>query len=233
MHNIILLIIIALVVASVFWIKGQSTVAGGEKKYLKEMAKFLQVDLEGDPEADGTCRIRFMHEGHEFVYEHIKDQGLWDESTNFGYLKAETSCNLTLNFTERTRSKIRADIETIQDVVTPWAKSADKVFIPGDLKEFIVTANDNQSANQFLTDKEIVKTFLLYKNRDAVGHPVMSMDIIDGIVRLQFHSQGGLKPNLIDLRYNVSQIEDYADRLLPLVVKLKKIAETETKSKSG
>ncbi|HOY08780.1 MAG TPA: hypothetical protein PLB05_01750 [Candidatus Omnitrophota bacterium] len=216
MNNFIVLGIIGLVI--LIFVKKDTSKSADAKKYLKAMAKFLGQgqDLQGDDPC--PQRIDFMYAGKPFVFEHIEESVSGGKKRHRACLKGETPLPLTLNFSERSRTSIRVSLDSLLDVTNPQALT--HIPLPKGLGDFELITNDRLKAIELLSDERILKTFEAFKNRDAVGHPVMSLEIVEGFVILHFHPPGGLKPSLLNLQLNVSSIEEYIKKILPLILKM-------------
>ncbi len=216
MGNFIFLLIIGLV--AFIFIKKDVNKPSTAKRYMKAMAKFLGYkNPEGDKDALPN-RIEFTYEGHPFVYEHIEESVSRGKVLHRGCLKAKTSLNLTINFTERSRQSIRVNLDTLLDASTP--STPGQIPLPKIFEDFELITNDRIKAIELFSDNQMLKMFQKFKNRDSVGHPVMSLEIVEGFVVLHFHPPGGLKPSLMNLQLNVTSIEEYIRTILPLVKKL-------------
>jgi len=217
MNNLIVLGIIGLVIF--IFIKKDTSKSNNAKKYLKSMAKFLGQGKELQGDDAYPQRIDFIYEGKPFVFEHIEETVSGGKRIHRACLKAQTPLPLTLNFTERSRQSMRASLDSLLDVANPQALA--RIPLPKGLSDFELSANDGLKAVEVLSDDKIQKIFESFKNRDSVGHPVMSLEVVEGFVILQFHPPGGgLKPSLLNLQLNVSSIEEYIKKILPLIVKL-------------
>ncbi len=183
------------------------------------MADFLEGRLEKSQQYDNSYKINFSYKEKTFCFEDIEEQG-FGRHTYKGYLKALTPGKLTLSFTEQSRSGMRSHVSFLSEIAAGGSQDKGRVDLPKALKEFQVYTNDPENANKLLADANIVKVFAHFKNMDPRGHPVMSLEIIEGVVTLKFHPEENLTPNLSGLKSNVSSIEGYLDALLPLVDKV-------------
>ena len=221
MGNFIVLLVAGL--AIFVFLKKDTSKSSDNKRYLKSMAKFLGQGKTAQSDDPYPQRIDFMYEGNRFIFEHIEESVSGGKTLHRACLKAETPLPLTLNFTERSRQSMRVSLESLLDVANPYA--AGQIPVPKSLGEFELSTNDRLKTVELLNDEKILKIFESFKNRDAVGHPIMSLEIVEGFVILHFHPPGGLKPGLLNLQLNVSSIEDYLRKLLPLITKLKEMKE--------
>ena len=223
MGNLIVLVVVGVVVFALF--KKDSGESKNAKQYLKAMAKFLGQGQAVQPDVPSPQRIDFMYEGNRFIFEHIEEPVSGGKVVHRACLKGESPFPLTMGFTERTRQSIRVNLETLMDLSNPYVSG--QIPVPKSLNEFEISTNDRRKAVDLLSDEKIVKIFESFKNRDAVGHPVMSIEIVEGFVILHFHPPGGLQPSLLNLQLNVSSIQDYIRKMLPLLEKLKVMKEKE------
>ena len=177
------------------------------KVYLPALAKFLEAKLEPIPGQENSYEIRFVYDGRPFVYQDIEDR-LGKSCIYKVYLRAATSSNLKIDFIERDRTSIRADVQTLDDMKNPWARAAEKVVLPRELQDLTVFTNDHSKANELFANEKIVKIFSQFKN-SSLGRPSISLTVGNGFVVLAFHPPGDSKPTWNDLYYNASLIEDY------------------------
>ena len=227
MNNLAAIVVVLMIGAIIYLSSGG---LGGKrdkrKSYLEEMVKFLEAPLEKIEGEENSYCIKFQYKGREFIYEDIEEAG-FKKSVFCGVLRAKTPFDLNLALTERGRPSMREGITSIQDVTSPWLQNVGKVLTPPELKEFSVFTNNMKAANALLSDGQILKILLRYKNIDSRGHPVMSLEFINGMMALRFHSTGGLVPSLFDLQGNASSIEDYLNKFLVILDKLQKLKDDE------
>ncbi len=186
--------------------------------YLRSMAHFFEGQLSAIPENENSFRIQFKYRGYECFYEDIELAGLRAETTSYlGYLKVKSSANLKLTFSEKVRTQIRSNAQSLDEVANSrWGTLQGQVRLPKELAEFHAYTNNPEWANQFFNDSKMLKVFVKYKNRDSRGHPVLSLQITDGVVALEFHSQGQSKPSLLELEHNVTCAETYLQELISI-----------------
>lgn len=198
------------------------------KHYLGQIAGLFEGALEPLPGSENSFEIRFSYQGQEFRYQDV-EIAEFRQVAHRGYLKMKTPSNLTLRFTERPPATIRVEPKSIEDVGTSmWGKSVEQVRLPKALQEFSVYTNNFFNANKLLADDKITKTIVGYKNRDSRGHPLMSMEISDGEVILEFHPTEDLRPSVLDLHHNPTSIEGYLKELSLLAGALKSLGRQET-----
>ncbi len=219
MAPLIILLIVGLIVAIGFFSRESPYNENLRKKYLEAMADFLEGRLEKLQRYDNSYKISFFYKEKAFCFEDIEEPG-FGRHTYKGYLKAPTPARLTLSFTEQSRSGMRSQISSLSEIAAGGSQDKGRVDLPKALKEFQVYTNDPENANKLLADAGIVKVFAHFKNMDPRGHPVMSLEIIEGVVTLKFHPAEDLTPNLSGLKSNVSSIEGYLDELIPLIDKI-------------
>jgi hypothetical protein len=189
-------------------------------EFLQKLEKFLDGRLETIDNQENSFRINFTFEGQPFVYEDIEDKGFKDKNYK-AFLKAQTSQQLTLNFTEKGQStRIRSEIFLASEIPNEPIQESIKVHVPNSLQDFNIHTNNPVRANKLLEEKKIAHIFSVFKNVDKRGNPFMSLAIIDGMVILEFHSAPSYKPNLKALRDSIRSVEDYLDTLLVVINKL-------------
>jgi hypothetical protein len=122
-----------------------------------------------------------------------------------------------MSFTEQTKAMLRSEGHKLQD---GWVDYSGGVKMREPLNIFHLHTNNSEVAKILLNDPEVFNIFKGFINFDSRGHPMMSLEVLDGVITLRFHSQGALEPNLLDLRSNVTTIENYFDRIVTLENKL-------------
>ncbi|MCB9771418.1 MAG: hypothetical protein H6754_02575 [Candidatus Omnitrophica bacterium] len=191
--------------------------------YVNKMAHFFEGQVEPIPDNENSFRVRFNYRGYECIYEHVDLPGLQKGSASqIGYIKLKSPSKLSLSFTERSRTQIRSNAQSLEDVAkSRWGSSQGQVRLPPSLLDFHVYSNNPELANKLLNDAKIVKVFNSYKNRDSRGHPVLSIGIMEGVVALEFHAPGELKPSILELQHNVTAAEVYLREMIVLVDAIK------------
>ena len=186
--------------------------------YLNALAKYLEGRV--TPLTDNSYQILFLYEGKNFIFEDVEDVAI--HKTIFkGLLKLKVDRPFTLSFMERPRTAIRSNISsTTSEFTTVWAEDSGAVRSPKALSEFQIMTNNPQMANLLLADQESVAVFARFKNQNNRGLPVMSLEILEGVLTLKFHSTEDLKPALMDLQHNVTRIDEYLDQMLIVLKKV-------------
>lgn len=217
----VILLIVAMIGGIVYLTHLLTHNKGGRDRALQELAEFLEGKVEPLEGFPNSFKIEFTHNGKPFVYEDIEDM-FGSQPHYHGFLKYKTSTNLVLSFTEKSRTQMRSNIQSLQDVVTnPWGSTnVNDLASPPDLKEFTIFTNKMSQANTLLAHAGVVKVFARYKNVDVRGHPVMSLEIVEGVLLLRFHSSSELKPNLFDLRNNAASIEPHLENMRMVIDRL-------------
>ena len=211
MNAVIILGIVILVVLILLNIKIPNT-KDKRKQYLQSLADYLETKLEPMEGQDHSYRLRFVYKNKQFIFEDVEDR-LQNSCVYKVFLKAITSSKLKIDFTERPRTTIRANVQSLDDLKAPWLVDAEKVILPPPLQGFTVFASDNKKAIQLFTKDQVVKIFTGFKNMTSLGHPYQSLAIVDGVVTLSFHPPGELKPTWGDLQENISRIEDFLEQV--------------------
>lgn len=221
MNPLVVIVIAAMIIGIVYLSHLLMQNTGGRDRSLQKLADFLEGKLEPLEGFDNSYKIEFEHKGKSFVYEDVEDKGFSDVSHYRAFLKHKTSTPFVLSFTEKSRTQMRANIKSLQDVVrNPWGSKANDLATPKGLEEFTIFTNQIPQANELFANEQIVDIFVRYKNIDARGYPVMSLEIPDGTAVLRFHGEGELKPNLFDLRSNVASIEHHLDNMVVIIDKV-------------
>ncbi|MCK5580698.1 MAG: hypothetical protein KAJ18_05440 [Candidatus Omnitrophica bacterium] len=225
MNSLIIFIVLGILVAIIFLSRGASDLQSKRKEYLEGIARIFEAELKEIEGAENSFHIEFKYKDVDFVYEDLEDKGVEDNVVYRGFLKAKLPINLTLSFTEKSRGKIRAKMDTLSDLSSPWTEEGQHIIVPKVLEKFSVYTNMAQKANDLLADEQVFKELARYQSVDSRGHPVMSWDIRGGVISLRFHFGSGLKPSLMELHGDVGVIEDYVQRLLIIINKIKILAE--------
>jgi len=193
------------------------------EEFLEELTKFLEGTLEPivGEKGESSFRIRFKFKGQDFVYEDLQKQGFKDKVYK-AYLKTETPSKLTLTFTERKRStKIRTDIFIASEISTHQVNEHIQLEIPKYLKDLKVFTNDPEGANKVFEDGKVMAVFKKFKNVGPRGYPFLSVGIVEGVVILEFPSTKTCHPNLFALQADIPSIDDYLEKLMVVVSRLK------------
>lgn len=224
-----IILVILIVMACVIYFTMNAPVGKIQRQnYLEAMAHLFEGKVEPVLGAEHSCRITFNYRGQECLYEEVEVETS-KGTTHFGYLKIKTPSKLNLSFTERTRTQIRSNAQSLEELAASmWGSTSEQVKLPKSLQDFHVYTNNPVVANKFMSNEKVLKVFNAYKNRDARGHPLMSLQVVEGVIGLEFHPTGELKPALFELQHNVTAAETYLRELIVLAENLK-IIEQETK----
>ncbi|MCK5215254.1 MAG: hypothetical protein KAR05_07875 [Candidatus Omnitrophica bacterium] len=218
------LIIISIFGVLVFLNTSSSNSADVREKYLDDLTKFLEGKKEKLEHPENSFKVIFHHDDREFVFEDIEDYGF--QTSNYkGVLKRQTTSNLTMSFTERAKSMFRTGGQTVQD---GWIDHSGEVRMRKPLNRFHLYTNNAEVATKLINDSEVFNVFSGFMNVNMRGHPIMSLEIIEGVITLCFHSRGNLKPDLIELRNNVTTIESFFDKLILVENKLSQLDSVNT-----
>ena len=196
------------------------------KAFLQELADFLEGKLEPIEQEhhENSFRIVFKFSGEEFIYEDFENQGFKDKVYK-AFLKVKTPSKLTLTFTEKKHStKIKTDIFLASEVSTDYVNEHVQFQVPKSWGALHAFTNDPADANELFEDKRIVSVFKQFKNVNTRGYPFLSIKIVEGEVILEFFSAKSVKPSLTALRADTASIEDYLEKLLVVVRRLKEKA---------
>jgi len=222
MYGWIIAIVVVLVAGIVWMSRGPKDSAVLREKYLLSLTDYLEGRKEPLEGFNNSYRITFSHEGFEFNFEDIEDAGI---RTTFykGFLTVKSRSRLSLTFTEKEAATFRTKAKTIKDLSSGWGMDSVLVHLPPELKRFGVYTNDPPRAGKLVADSRVTGILADCSNEDKFGHPLMSMEIIDGMLILRFHPPGILKPTLYDLRHNVTTIDPFLDDMAYIVKKLNAI----------
>ena len=186
------------------------------KHYLGKLAYFFEGEMQSIPDNDHSKRVAFQYEGYECSFEDIEVPGLQKGAPlNIAYLKVKAKSNLSVIFSERARTQIRSNAQSLEQVaLSRWGDTRAAVELPKSLEDFHLYTNDPERAMKFINNPKVIKIIENYKNRDSRGHPLVSLQVSDGAVVLEFHAPGGLKPSILELQTNVTALEDYLQELI-------------------
>jgi len=224
---LVLIIIFILLVAGIAYLAKKAwSEKTDTKEYLERMAHFFEGEVAAIPDSANSKRITFKYRGYDCLYEDMELPALQKGAElNVAYLKMKAKSHLSLSFTERERTSIRSNAQTLQEVThSRWGDNRGLIELPKSLEDFHVYTNDPEKAAKFIKNKKVLRSFESYRNRDARGHPLMSLKVTDGTVVLEFHSTGGLTPSLFELRNNVTAGEAYLQELIEIVEVLQTLA---------
>ena len=166
---------------------------------------------------ENSYLFRFTFEGREYVFEDIEEPGL-GQPTYSGVLKTATPVRLTLTFMEKTRSSIRSNITSVEEITDTWGHTKKRIHLPKTLDEFAAFCDDVERGSRLMRQETVVREFAKYKAMDNRGVPVESLEIIDGVVALRYHNRPELKPSLMAL-YHAPQIIENHLRSLNVVAR--------------
>lgn len=191
--------------------------------YLEKLAEYLEAKVELISSMDNSHRIRFTYEGKYFIFEDVEDVAIQTKIFK-GYLRTTINYPFSLRFTEKPRSTVKMQIGGASAAAaSAWQDTKAVVQLPKDLSEFVVTTNNARIANLLLSDANTLAIFKRLKNVDQYGHPIMSLEILEGTLTLKFHPEGQLKPNLLDLHHNVTRIDKYLDQMIAVFNKAQEL----------
>ena len=215
---IIILVIGIVVINSNFSVKEKT-----RDQFLKDLAKFLDGDLQPIEGKNNSYQITFQYEGYAITYEDIESIGFRGEVYK-AYLKIPTKSKLVLYFVEKDPSaSFKMSPIIASDIPNESVAEKTVVNLPKDLKGLGVHTNDPQQVNELFDDPKTVKTILAYKNMSARGYPSMSFRVVEGVVIVEFRSSLSFHPSLDLLKSNIPRIDDFLDELLVFVNRVNEI----------
>ncbi len=216
MHPLVAVLIIAIMGGIIYLSRSSETPEEARKKFLKKLGLFLEAEPAFPEENGGAVAvIQFVSGGRDFLYEDVEDRTLEKDIYRQAFLKTQTRSKLSLTFSEKNRSTIRADISNIENLKSGWAQ-ASGIILPPLLSEFSLFSNHYHMAQELMRDPRVEKIFARYKNRGDRGHPIMSLEVKAGQIRLKFHPPGDLIPNIYSLQQDFSSIGGYLDEIIAL-----------------
>jgi len=223
--NGFLILIVLLLVGGIILLSGKTlNKKKTREQFLKEFAKFLDGTLEPieDETHENSFRIRFKYSDENFVYEDFEKPG-FKKNVNMARLRIKVSGGLTLKFEEKKHSTtIRKDIFIASEISTQSERKNYDIQVPKQLEGLSVFTNDSIVASKLFEDKKISSILKEFKNTDTLGHPFLSIGIINGVITLEFSPGDIYYPNLPALYTDVSSIDHHLSNLMVIVRKLKK-----------
>lgn len=209
---------VILIAGFIFYLMKFSSEKIDRQDFLQKFAHFFEGQVAPISDHEKSFRVNFHYRGHDFIFEDISLPGLKPGfEARVGYLKIRTPRNMTLLFSERSRTQIRSNVQTLDEITkSRWGTNEGQVRLPRELEDFHAYTNKPEWANRFVNDPRAIRFLTDRKNRDSRGHPVISLQIVDGVVALEFHSEGGLQPSLLTLEQNVTSAEPYLLELIGL-----------------
>ena len=214
----LVILIVVIFIAGIILLSGKSPLRKEKtrEQFLQALAEFLEGALEPieDDMHSNSFRIRFKYSGEDFVFEDFEKEG-FKNKVNIAYLRVTVPDRLTLTFTEKERStKIRTDIFIASDISSQQVEQTVQLQVPKHLNDLNVFTNDIVVANELFEIGKISSILKQFKGMDSRGYSFMPIEIIDGVVTLEFHSEKMFKPNLSVLYSNVTSIDGYLDKLM-------------------
>jgi len=219
--NVLVILIVVVLMAGIILLSGKSPLKKRRtrKQFLQELAEFLEGTLEPieDDIYSNSFRIRFKYSGEDFVFEDFEKKGFKDK-VYIAYLRVTAPSRLTLTFTEKERlSKIRTDIFIASDISSQQDGRTVRLQVPKHLNDLNVSTNDIAAANKLFEIGKISSILKQFKGMDSRGLSFMPIEIVDGVITMEFYSEKTLQPNLSTLYNDISSIEDYSNKLMVFV----------------
>jgi hypothetical protein len=219
MNGIIFLVIVLLVAGIILFSETSKVKKRTREQFHVDLAKYLEGALEPIEDAahPNSFRIRFKYSGEDFVFEDFEKEGFKDKVYN-AHLKVKTPSKFTLTFTEKKRSsRIRSDIFFSSEISSQQAASHIQLLVPKHLNDLNVFTNDGIMANKLFETGKVSSILKQLKNTDSRAYPYMPLEIVDGVIVLEFYSDKMLQPNLLVLYNDISSMEGYLEKMMVFV----------------
>ncbi len=216
MTPLVIGVVVVIIIAIVLLSRGTTNSEQKRSEYLQRLAEFLNTQVRPIEGLSNSFELVFKYDDQEFVFQDLEDLGFQSKIFR-AILKTQLKIPLTLTFIEDSKSRLRSDIAVLEQLTSPGAHLGEKVDVPKSLKAFSIATNKPVVVNALFKQADIVKIFNQFKGVDPRGHPTMSLEIRDGMVVLEFHSSGPLKPSWLDLQNNASMIEEFIKKILLVV----------------
>ncbi|MCA9408964.1 MAG: hypothetical protein H6755_03045 [Candidatus Omnitrophica bacterium] len=221
MNILIIIAIVLFIIGIIVMVGGAPSKGRTEDDFVNSIQKFVKGSKETIGEGKESYQINFIFEGMPFVYEKIEIKGFKEGVFNV-HLKAKTNSNFNLLFSEKGQGKTVDPNRSILGVNVPEGDGGQgRVTVPKELGNFNIDTNNVGLANRLLQDKKIIQVFMKYINVDSRGYHLLTMNIKDGDVFIEFDTHGIRKPSYHALKGNVSLLEYYIDDLMVVAKKVK------------
>ncbi len=211
-------------IGGIIFLSGQFPVKKKSRDgFLKDLAEFVGGRGSEIPDKRNCFQVCFNFEGQDFVFEDIKEKG-FEQMHNKARLKAKTPANLTLSFTEKERSmRVQSDILIMSDIKEEPGKKEIKVRTPKALEKLKIFTDNPRAVNELFEDDKVVKIFKEFTNVDNRGTHSVSLNVANGELILEFHSNESFEPSLAVLQGNIPSMEDYVDKMLIVIKRLRSV----------
>ncbi len=213
----LLIILVILLIAGIIWFnKDSAKPAQNREQFLDKLTHFLEAQKTPLLNRPNSFLLTFAYEGDNFVFEDVEEQG-FGEKTYKAFLKNTTGKPFTLYFLKK-ETKQTKHTSILGSGSQPDQKiKNEKIELPKSLKDFDVFTNNAIFLQEILKDRVLVALFAGLKTGDSSGYAFMPLIILNGVVSLEFRSSSNYKPNLMDLRSNVSSVEVYLKKVCSLL----------------
>ncbi len=217
----VIIVILVLLVGGIIFISSQSSPAQKPRiQFLKELADFWEGKLEALPGDPDSFQIHFNFEGRDFVFEDILEKGFKDK-VNRVSLKTTTSTNVDLYFTQKEQKSVQMKTMIVSDIPDEPLKDIEKLNLPSGLKELNPHTNNFKLVNNLFEDAKTAAILTQFKNVDARGYSKMPLKIRQGVIILEFYTEGWVaRPHISALYNNVSSLEKYLEKIVDLAKRL-------------
>jgi hypothetical protein len=182
----------------------------GKFDYLQRLAKFLEGTVEKSLNYDYAFVISFTSKGKTLTFEDIEEEGLGGDKFCKGVLRCKTAGDLTLSFTERASSS-RSSSKSVGESFLGWSAGSGAIILPKELQEFECFTNDAEITRELFKNEETRRVFVRFKNFDHRRHPIMSLEVIEGVVTLTFRPQMDFHPSLSVIQDNPTLMEGFVN----------------------
>jgi len=218
----IVIIIIVILIFAIIFLSGNSPFNEMPRdEFFRGLEKVLNAKLAPIEGKEDSFRIEFKFEEEDFIYEDVIQKGFRGD-VNEAYLKVKMPSKFSLTFSERKKeAMIKSEVLMASEMVDDPDRDAKRITLPKGFERLKAYTNDVALANKLFMDPKVAGIFSQFVNVDNRGCPSVSLKIIDGIVILEFHSSTSLNPNRRALRNNISSLENYCDKLLVVVKKIR------------
>ncbi len=218
-----LLFIIFVFIAGILFVCSQlQSKQKTREEFLKQFEEFVGSSFQPIEDQENCFRIVFNFDGEEFVFEDIEKHG-FKGNTYKARLKVAMPGKFNMSFIERTADAVKhSSILESTGLDSKIYKQQLHFKMPKELSLFDVVTNNMKLAQEILNDDKIVRIFSEFKNIKGPGYPFVSFRIEDSELILDFYPfEAPFLPNLRFLYSDVASIEDYCQKMLIIVKRLK------------
>ncbi len=218
-----LLFVILVFIGGILFVCSQLQSKGKTREeFLKQFEDFVGSSFQPIEDQENCFRIVFNFDEEEFVFEDIEEHG-FRGNVYRARLKVLMPGKFNMSFIEKTGDLVRhSSILESTGMDSKLHRRQLHFKMPKELSLFDVTTNNMKLVQQILNDDKIVRIFSEFKNTKGPGYPFVSLRIEESELIMDFYPfEAPFLPNLRFLYSDVASIEDYCQKMLTIVKRLK------------